>query len=400
MSQAAAPPGPLSGLRVLDLSRVLAGPFATMRLADLGADVVKVEPPGGDESRAFGPPFVQGEQGAESVYFLSVNRGKRSVVLDLRGEEDRRALRRLVAGADVLVSNFRPGVLERLGFDPQALIAQHPRLIVCRISGFGPDDRRPGYDNVIQAMSGIPAMTGAPDGPPVRCGASIGDLVGGFNAVQAILAAVIRREQTGVGGLVDVSLLDGLLELLVYHAVGWVEEGVAPRRSGESHPTVHPLRTYATADGSVAVAVGNDALFAALADALERPELARDPRFSGNPGRVAHRDALDALMEPLFAARPTAWWVTRLTEAGVPVGPVRSVPEALLDARFVAHPHPRGGRDVRTLAAPWRLDGSSPVARRGAPALDADRLALLAGWSSSEESDAGTVATPSPAYKA
>lgn len=391
---------PLQGLRVVDLSRVLAGPFATMRLADLGADVVKIEPPGGDESRAFGPPFVQGETGAESVYFLSVNRGKRSLMLDLRQARDRATLQQLVAGADLLVSNFRPGVLERLDLDPQRLLQQHPRLIVCRISGFGPEDPRPGYDNVIQAMSGIPAMTGAPDGPPVRCGASIGDLVGGLNAVSAILAALLRRERTGQGGLVDLSLLDGLLELLVYHAVGWVEEGQAPRRSGEAHPTVHPLRTFTTSDGSVAVAVGNDVLFDALARALHMPELASDPRFAGNPGRVQHRAALDALLEPIFATASTDDWVSRLGRAGVPVGPVRTVPQALVDARFVEHPHPHGGRSVKTLAAPWRLDGAIPVATRGAPALDADRGSILEGWPPVAFEPSGAVAASSPAYKA
>ncbi len=393
-------PLPLQGVRVVDLSRVLAGPFATMRLADLGADVVKIEPPGGDEARAFGPPFVQGEGGAESVYFLSVNRGKRSLVLDLRRAEDRELLHALVAGADLLVSNFRPGVLERLGLDPQRLIERHPRLIVCRISGFGPDDPRPGYDNVIQAMSGIPAMTGAPDGPPVRCGASIGDLVGGLNTVQAILAALLNRERTGRGCLVDLSLLDGLLELLVYHAVAWVEEGQAPRRSGEAHPTVHPLRTYRTLDGNMAVAVGNDTLFAALAQALQRPELATDPRFAGNPGRVQHRAALDDLLEPIFAGASTSAWVARLQAAGVPVGPVRSVPEALADATLVEHDHPHGGRTVKTLAAPWSLDGARPVAARGAPALDGDRRSILEGWPDGVSATVGAVASSSPANKA
>lgn len=368
--------GPLEGVRVLDLSRVLAGPFAAMRLADLGADVVKVEPPGGDEARAFGPPDIDGE----SVYFLSVNRGKRSLVLDLRREEDQGTLRALVRAADVLLSNFRPGVLDRLGLSVPALRALNPRLVICRISGFGPDDPRPGYDNVIQALSGIPAMTGDPDGPPTRCGASIGDLVGGHNAIQAVLAGLLQRQRTGEGCLLDVSLLDGLLELLVYHGVAAVELDREPARQGEAHPTVHPLRTFATKDGRLAVAVGNDGLFAALVAALGRPELALDPRFQGNPARVRHRQALDALLEPLFLDRSTAEAEAALRGAGVPCGAVRRVREALADATFVRHPHPTSGRPVASLAPPLRLSGQRPVARRGPPALGAHREEVLSDW--------------------
>lgn len=372
--------GPLDGLRVLDLSRVLSGPFATMRLADLGADVVKIEAPGGDETRRFGPPFVPGETGQESAYFLAINRGKRSVQLDLSQGPDRDLLRRLAAVADVVVSNFRPGVLARLGLDPVALLAERPDQVICRISGFGPDDTRPGYDNVIQAMSGIPSLTGAIDGPPAKCGASIADLVAGMNAAQAITAALVRRQRTGVGGVVDVPMIDGLLDLLVYHAVGWLDCGVAPVRRGDAHPSVHPLRTYATADGRLALAVGNDLLFARLAQVIGRADLAEDERFGSNPARVANREALDRALEDALAGESTETWLQRFAQAGVPGGPVNTVPEALRQARIVSHAHPHGGPEVRTVAPPWIIDGATSSASRRAPRLDEHRDEVLADW--------------------
>jgi len=371
---------PLQGIRVLDLTRVLSGPFATMRLADLGADVVKVEAPGGDETRRFGPPFVAGEGGAVSAYFLAVNRGKRSIVLDLGQPADRRRLDALIAVADVVVGNFRPGVLERHGLGPEQLLTRHPGLVLCRISGFGPDDPRPGYDNVIQAMSGIPSVTGGTDGEPWKCGASIADLVGGMNAAQIITAALLRRARTGRGGLVDVALLDGLLDLLVYHAVGWLDAGAAPGRPGNGHPSVHPLQTYATAQGRLALAVGNDALFARLCAAVGRPELSADPRFATNPDRVAHRAELDAALAQALATADAATWEARFARAGVPGGAVRSVPEALEQARRVSHAHPLGGPPVQTVAPPWWVDGATVAASRRAPRLDEHRQEVLDDW--------------------
>lgn len=372
--------GPLAGLRVLDLSRVLSGPFATMHLADMGADVVKVEPPGGDETRRFGPPFVEGERGRESVYFLSINRGKRSVELDLKQPEQRRRLVDLACAADVLVSNFRPGVLERLELGAGTLLERNPRLVLCRISGFGPHSARPGYDNVVQALSGVPAMTGPPAGEPYKCGASIADLVAGHNAVQAILAALLQRERTGRGCVVDVGMLDGMLDLLVYHVTGELSAGYSPRRWGNAHPSVHPLRTYATADGHLAVAVGNDPLFARLCQALDLPQLASDPRFRTNPDRVRNRQVLDGVLEPAFAARPTDAHLARMEPLGVPCGPVRSVPQALAEASLLEHPHPQGGGPVATIAPPWHFDGRRCAAIRRAPRLDEHRDEVLADW--------------------
>ncbi|NOY26118.1 MAG: CoA transferase [Oligoflexia bacterium] len=371
---------PLQGLRVLDLSRVLSGPFATMRLADLGADVVKVEAPGGDESRRFGPPFVEGRDGHESAYFLAVNRGKRSICMDLGQAPERALLSRLVGVADVLVSNFRPGVLGRLGLSPAELVAARPDLVICRISGFGPDDPRPGYDNVVQFMSGIPSLTGAVDGPPAKCGASIADLVAGMNAAQIITAALLRRERTGRGGIVDVPMLDGLLDLLVYHAVGWLDAGVAPQRRGNAHESVHPLRTYATADGRLVLAVGNDLLFGRLMETIGLPKLATDPRFASNPSRVAHRAELDAELERALATETTATWVDRFAAAGVPGGAVQSVPQALSAARLVSHAHPHGGPMVRTVAPPWWIDGTTLATTRRAPRLGEHRAEVLRDW--------------------
>ena len=371
---------PLEGVRVLDLTRVLSGPFATMRLADMGADVVKVEAPSGDETRRFGPPFVPGSDGAVSAYFLAVNRGKRSIVLDLDQAADRQRIAALAGVADVVVGNFRPGVLERRGLGADALVARHAGLVVCRISGFGPEDPRPGYDNVIQAMSGIPSLTGGPDGLPWKCGASIADLVGGMNAAQAITAALLRRARTGRGGIVDVSLLDGLLDLLVYHATGWLAAGAHPGRPGNGHPSVHPLQTYPTAEGRLALAVGNDALFLRLCTVLERPALAQDPRFATNPDRVAHRAELDAALVEALAGADAPTWEARFARAGVPGGAVRTVPEALAQARLLEHPHPQGGDPVQTIAPPWWLDCAVVAASRGAPRLDEHRVEVLRDW--------------------
>jgi len=371
---------PLQGLRVLDLSRVLAGPYATMHLADMGADVVKVEPPRGDETRAFGPPFVQGADGPASAYFLAVNRGKRSVCMDLKDPHDRDLTVALAGAADVVLANFRPGVLERLGLGADALVERFPRLVFCRISGFGPDDTRPGYDNIMQGMSGIPSLTGEPSGPPAKCGASIADLVGGHNTVQAILAALLRRERTGRGGVVDVVLLDGMLDMLVYHATGWLGAGVAPTRRGDAHPSVHPLDRYRTLDGWISLAVGNDPLFARLCEGLGLSWMATDPRFATNPSRVAHRAQLDAEFSAVIATRSSAAWCAALQALGVPCGPVQTVPQALETAALVEHPHPQGGRPVQTVAPPWRFDGRRCTASRGAPPLGVHRAEVLQQW--------------------
>ncbi|MCB9759032.1 MAG: CoA transferase [Alphaproteobacteria bacterium] len=367
-------PGALDGVRILDFTRVLSGPYGTMLLADQGADVVKVEPPGGDDTRAFGPPFV----GGVSTYFLSINRGKRSVVADLKDPAQRDRVRALALAADVVVENYRPGVMTRLGLDADDLMAENPRLIWCAITGFGRGREGPGYDLIIQGMSGIPSITGAGD-VPWKCGASIADLVAGMNAAQGITAALLRRERTGQGSYVDVSMMDGQLSLLAYHATAWLNAAQAPRARGNQHPSIHPFRAYRAADGWLNLAVGNDRLFAGLCAALE-VAWHRDRRFATNAARVANRAALDALLEPRIAARPVAHWIAALQPHRVPAGPMASVPDALERARPVTHDHPTGADPVRTLPPGVRLEGTPWTAERRAPALGEHTEAVFAEW--------------------
>jgi formyl-CoA transferase/CoA:oxalate CoA-transferase len=367
--------GPLSGLRILDLSRVLSGPFATMTLADLGAEVVKVERPGeGDDTRTFGPPFMDGV----STYFLSVNRGKQSICLDLKAEEDRGLLRRLAAKADVLVENFRPGVMARLGLDYPSLRQANPGLVYCSISGFGQAKGGPGYDLMVQGLSGIPSITG--DGTaPTKCGASIADLVAGMNAVQGILAAIIQRNRTGQGSLVDVSMLDGQLSLLTYHASAWLNGGSLPRAIGNAHPSIHPFCAYATQDAHLNLALGNDTLFEQFCEIFEL-DWHQDLRFATNAKRVEHREALDALMGPFLRQRSTQSWLEALEAVGIPCGPILSVPEALGAATLLSHPHPETGADVRTVALPFTVGDAGRGSARPAPALGAHKAEVLNAW--------------------
>jgi crotonobetainyl-CoA:carnitine CoA-transferase CaiB-like acyl-CoA transferase len=321
---------PLDGIRVLDLSRVLAGPYCTMLLADLGADVIKVERPGeGDETRSWGPPFA----GGESAYFLAVNRGKRSVALDLARPEAQEALRRLAGRADVVIENFRAGTAERLGAGYEQLARENPKLVYCSISGFGDD--RPGYDFVLQAESGLMSITGEADGAPSKVGVAVVDVLAGYAAATAILGALVG----GGGRQVEISLYDVALSALVNVAQGALLTGKEPARHGNAHPSIVPYQTFRAADGLVAVAAANDGLFRRLCDALERPELAADERFATNPARVRHRAGLTAELDKVFAARPAGEWVERLGAAGVPVGRVRGVLEALAGQTFtVDHP--------------------------------------------------------------
>jgi crotonobetainyl-CoA:carnitine CoA-transferase CaiB-like acyl-CoA transferase len=330
---------PLAGLRVLDLSRVLAGPYCTMVLGDLGADVVKVERPGtGDETRTWGPPFA----GGEAAYFLSVNRGKRSVALDLRRPAAHAALLRLAAGADVVVENFGVGGAERLGVGYDALRAVRADLVYCSIVGFAGSDR-PGYDFVVQAESGLMSITGDLDGEPAKVGVAIVDVLAGLNAAVAVLAALRRRDSTGRGERIEVPLLDAALAALVNVGQNALVTGAEPLRFGNAHPSIAPYEPLRAADGSVAVAAANDGLFGKLCEAIGRPELVDDPRFATNPARVAHRAALKATLEETLATRPVAEWLERLAAARVPAGRVRGVREALSDAATLLVEHPTAG---------------------------------------------------------
>ncbi len=352
-------PGLLEGIRVLDVSRVLTGPYCSMMLADLGADVIKIEMPGrGDDTRAWGPPF----QGGESAYFLSINRNKRSVTVNLKSVEGRKIVLDLAARSDVFLENFSPGVADRLGVGYDAVRAANPSLVYCSISGFGQDGPyrdHPAYDIILQGMGGLQGITGEPDRPPVRIGVAVADLAGGMFAAYAIAAALVRRERTREGERLDVSLLDSQLAWLTYMAANYFATGQDPERAGSRHPTIVPYQAYPTKDGYLNLAVGNDEIFRRLCQALGRPGLGSDPRFSTNPARVEHRAELEPLLEALFAERTTAEWAALLNEHAVPCGPVYRISDIARDPQVVARKsilevrHPKAG-SVRMFGPPVR----------------------------------------------
>jgi crotonobetainyl-CoA:carnitine CoA-transferase CaiB-like acyl-CoA transferase len=359
----------LEGVRVADFTRVLAGPLATMTLGDLGADVIKVEAPGGDETRQWSPP--QAGDGT-STYFLALNRNKRSVALDLRDPDDLALARTLIARADVMVDNFKPGGLGRLGLAPGALRDSNPALVHCSITGFGPGPGAalPGYDPLVQALSGLMSITGPADGEPSKVGVALVDVIAGLNAAVAILAALRERERSGQGQRVEVTLLGSALAALVNQASGYLNAGALPARLGNVHPSIEPFATYAAADGPLMICAGNDRQFAALAAALGAPVLAADERFATNPSRVANREALRTLIEERLAAAPVDDWVGRLREAGVPAGPVNDLAAAfaLADELELEPIDERGG--ARTVTSPIGLERTPPQTRRRPPRLD------------------------------
>jgi crotonobetainyl-CoA:carnitine CoA-transferase CaiB-like acyl-CoA transferase len=376
--------GPLAGLRVLDLTRILSGPYATMALADLGADVVKVEnPSGGDDTRSWGPPF----QGGEAAYFLAVNRNKRSLAVDLKSGIGHDAVARLARCADVLVENFRPGTADRLGFGYEQLSAGNPGLIYASISGYGqsgPMRDEPGYDAIAQAASGVMSVTGEPGGPPARVGVSSADLGAGMWAVIGILAALASRNATGKGQWVDVSLLDGQVSWLTYVAAGFSATGEVPRRYGSAHPTIVPYQALRSADGHLMVAAGNDTLWRRFAAAIGSPDLADDPRFVTNPDRVRHRDELIAILEEVLATETSEHWASQLASAGVPAGPINTVGQALAHPQVQARgmvgqvEHPSAGT-LQTIGFPVKLSGATPVAPSAPPTLGQHTDEVLAG---------------------
>jgi crotonobetainyl-CoA:carnitine CoA-transferase CaiB-like acyl-CoA transferase len=317
-------PGPLAGLLVADFSRVLAGPYCTMLLADLGADVVKVESPGGDDTRRWVPPVTPD---GVSTYFLAINRNKRSVVLDLRDGEDRALAAELARRADVFVENFKPGGLAKFGLDYDSVRAANPAIVYASISGFGSGDGKdlPGYDLMVQAMSGLMSLTGDPDGPPYRSGISVFDVIAGLHTAIAILAALHHRAATGEGQHVEASLMASALSGMVNQASAYVSAAVVPFRMGNSHPSLAPYEPLPTADRDLIVAAGNDAQFRRLCEVIGAPELADDPRFATNGDRTAHRDELRPLLAARLAARPAADWFAALTAAGVACGPINTV---------------------------------------------------------------------------
>lgn len=374
--------GPLHGITVLDFTRVLSGPYATMVLGDMGARVIKLEHPGrGDDTRRWGPPFL----GDESAYFLSVNRNKESVAIDFKTAGGREVVERLLAKADVVVENFRPGTLDALGLDAAAVRARYPKIIYCSISGYGqtgPRREEPGYDAVMQAEGGLMSITGAADGPPYRLGVAIVDIVSGMFAAQGVLAALIARGTTGVGQVVDIGMFDSTAALLTYQAGNYFTTGEAPGRLGNRHPTIAPYETFATADGDLALAVGNDALWQAFCRAAGLHDLADDSRFETNALRLANYEALKPRLVAVFATRPRAEWAALLLEAGVPCGAVRSVEEVFQDPQTIARemvqsvPHATLG-SVKVTGVPVKLSATPGSVRTGPPTLGQHTAAVL-----------------------
>ncbi|HYF65511.1 MAG TPA: CoA transferase [Herpetosiphonaceae bacterium] len=373
---------PLHGLTVLDLSRVLAGPYCTMILGDLGADVIKIEHPSGDDTRRWGPPFA----GGESAYYLAVNRNKRSAVADLKIAAGAALVRRIAAGADILVENFRPGTLEKLGLGLDGLRAANPRLITLTVSGMGasgPERDLPGYDFVVQATAGLMAITGPVDGPPSKVGVAVVDLTTGMLAANAILAALYARERSGAGQHIDISLLEAQVAWLANVGSAFLVTGEEPPRYGNAHATIVPYQTFPASDGEFALAVGNDGQWRQLCAVLGRPDLAEDARFAANPLRVANRAALIPLLEEHFRARPAAEWVAAIQAAGIPAGAVRSVGQVLSDPQVLAREmvvgveHPTIG-DLKVLGIPFKFSGT-PAAIRRHPPLLGEHTAEVAG---------------------
>jgi crotonobetainyl-CoA:carnitine CoA-transferase CaiB-like acyl-CoA transferase len=365
---------PLDGITVLDLTRVLSGPYCTMLLADMGARVIKVEHPRrGDDTRAWGPPFVQGE----SAYFLSINRNKESVTLDFKRPEGRAVLERLIATADVIVENFRPGTLARQRLDFQSLASTHPALVYCSISGFGqsgPKRDRPGYDAVVQAEGGLMSVTGSADGPPYRLGVAIADLVAGLLAAQGVTLALFARTRTGRGQYVDISMLDGVAALLSYQAGIYFATGNAPPRMGNRHPTIVPYETFEASDGEFVLAVGNDEQFRRFCEVAGIPALAADERFATNPGRVGNYALLRPQLADALRRRSRVEWIDALTTAGVPCGSVRDVREVLTDPHLEARrmievvEHAAVGT-LRVLGVPIKLSDTPGRVRSAPPTL-------------------------------
>ena len=363
-------PSALGGLKVLDFSRVLAGPLATMVLGDLGAVVTKIEPPAGDDTRQWGPPY---DEAGDATYFQSVNRNKDTVVLDLTDPNDLARAKRMASEADVFVENFRPGVTERFGLDFESLRETNPGLIYCSITGFGAGKGAalPGYDLLVQALGGLMSITGTPDGEPQKVGVALVDVLAGLFSTIGILAALEHRRESGQGQLVEVDLLSALLAGLVNQAAAYTVAGVVPGRMGNAHPSITPYEPLRCADGELVVAVGNDRQFGALCEALGAPELAHDPRFADNKARVANRDAMRAALEERLATRPAGAWAEVLTAARVPAGVVNDIGAAFELARGlglepVVSIEREDGTTIELVRNPIRLS-ATPASYRSAP---------------------------------
>lgn len=384
---------PFDGLVILDLTHVLAGPFASTIFSDLGAKIIKVERPGtGDDTRAF-PPFVDGH----SAYFAGLNHGKQSIALDLKSDADRAVFERLLAQSDVVLENYRPGTMEKLGYGWDDLHATHPGLIYGAVSGFGhsgPEMMKPAYDMVVQARGGVMSITGEKDRDPVRVGASIGDIVAGLYLAQGITTALFQRQTTGRGQKIDIAMLDCQLAILEHAVAITSATGTPPGRTGARHPTITPFETFHAEDGLFVIAAGNDALFKRLCDALDLPYLPGDPRFASNAARCDNARLLKRLIEAVTLGNPKSYWIDRLEKAGVPTGPIQDVAEAMQDPQLIARnmvatvAAPPGGARFSAAGNPIKMsDLPDSDQRPPAPLLDGDREAIL-NWLKSREGNA------------
>ena len=386
-------PAALAGIRVLDLSRVLAGPWSTQILADLGADVVKVEAPGrGDDTRAWGPPFLQGPDGQDeigtSAYYLAANRNKRSIAVDFASPEGAALLRQLATKADIVIENFKVGGLKKYGLDWESLRAVKPSLVYCSVTGFGqtgPYASRGGYDFVAQGMGGFMAITGEAGGQPLRAGVAMADVTTGLYATISILAALRHAERTGEGQQIDISLLDTQIACLANQAMNWLVGGVDPGRLGNRHPTVVPYKTFDVADGTIIIAIGNDGQFRAFCTLMGVPQLAQDARFVTASARLINRDAIEAEVQRLVANEPGLPLIDRLAAAGVPAGPVNKVSEVFADpfitARNVVHDFVRAdGAHIPSVAFPGKLSATPATMRRPPPRVGEDEISVIADW--------------------
>jgi crotonobetainyl-CoA:carnitine CoA-transferase CaiB-like acyl-CoA transferase len=373
--------GPLAGYRVLDLSRILAGPWATQILADFGAEVTKVERPGeGDDTRLWGPPWLKDRDGndtRDAAYFLCANRGKRSITADITTPEGRQRVLELVAGADVLVENYKVGGLKKYGLDYASLSALNPRLVYCSITGFGqtgPYAARAGYDFLVQGMGGLMSLNGEPDGEPQKVGVALADVMTGLYAAIAIQAALLEREQSGFGQHIDLALLDVTVATLANQAMNYLIGGKVPQRLGNAHPNIVPYQAFAAADGHLILAIGNDAQYRRFCEVAGAPELASDPRFANNAGRIAHRAELCARIATLIAARSMDQWIGALEAAGVPCGPINTLDRVFRDPQVIARgmvrhvEHPRAGT-IPLVSNPVRFSRSDSFAPLAPPLL-------------------------------
>jgi CoA:oxalate CoA-transferase len=375
-------PGPLSGITVVDLSRILAGPYCTHLMAELGARIIKVEPPEkGDDARHYGP-FLEGR----STYFMSVNRGKQSIALDLKNGADKAIFERLLETADVIVENFRPGTMEKLGYGWEALHRRYPRLIYAAASGFGhsgPYSHHPAYDMAVQGLGGIMSITGHEGAPPTRVGTSIGDLGAGLYTTIAVNAALFHRERTGEATKIDIAMFDCQLALLENAIMRYTTTGQIPGPIGARHPSITPFEAFPTEDGHIIIAAGNDALYVKLCAALDRPDLAENALYKTNDLRNRNGDALRAELHPILTSKPTASWIALLENSGIPCGPINNVAEALAHPQVAARnmliemTDPKVGR-VRLAGNPMKFSAfADPPTRDPAPDLDGDRAAIL-----------------------